>query len=42
MLELKDLLSQVYANKAIAQANEIWTERKLSDVDMEKWLNKNL
>lgn len=40
LIELKDLLSGFYANKAIAQADAIWDKKGLSDQDMEKWLNK--
>jgi hypothetical protein len=40
LIELKDLLSGFYADKATAQADAIWDERGLSDRDMEKWLNK--
>ena len=39
--ELKDLLSGFYAKKAIAQADSIWDSKKLSDTDMENWLNQN-
>ncbi len=38
--ELKNLLSKFYANKAIAQADEIWNEKGLTDADMESWLNQ--
>jgi hypothetical protein len=40
IVELKDLLSGFYADKAIAKADNIWDEMKLSDQDMDKWLNK--
>ena len=40
LIELKDLLSGFYADKAITQADAIWDERKLTDQDMDKWLNK--
>ncbi|HEY4196361.1 MAG TPA: hypothetical protein VGM63_12550 [Mucilaginibacter sp.] len=40
LIELKDLLSGFYADKAINQADVIWTERKLTDEDMDKWLNE--
>jgi hypothetical protein len=38
--ELKDVLAKFYADKAINKANEIWDEKGLTDVDMEKWLNE--
>lgn len=37
--ELRTLLSQFYARKAIKAADETWDNRGLSDDDMEKWLN---
>ena len=37
--ELKDLLSGFYANKAINQADSIWSEKGLSNLDMDKWLD---
>jgi DeoR/GlpR family transcriptional regulator of sugar metabolism len=41
LTELKDLLSSFYADKAIAQADAIWDEKKLTNEDMDKWLNKS-
>ncbi len=38
--ELKHVLAQYYADKAIAQANKLWDERNLTDADMEAWLNE--
>ena len=40
LIELKDLLSRFYANKAITEADAIWDEKGLTDEDMDKWLNK--
>jgi hypothetical protein len=40
LIELKDLLSGFYAEKAISKADAIWHERGLSDQDMENWLNQ--
>jgi hypothetical protein len=40
IIELRDLLSGFYADKAIAKANAIWDEKKLNDEEMDKWLNK--
>jgi hypothetical protein len=39
LLELRDLLSNFYADKAIKKADSIWEEKGLSDQDMEKLLN---
>jgi len=39
IIELKDLLSVFYADKAIKQADVIWDEKGLNMQDMEKWLN---
>ena len=38
--ELKSMLSRFYAEKAIINANQVWDEKKLTDADMEEWLNK--
>ena len=40
MQDLKSVLGKFYAGKAISQANEIWDQRKLTDEDMDKWLNE--
>jgi hypothetical protein len=40
IIELKDLLSGFYADKAIAKADAIWDEKRLDDREMDKWLNK--
>jgi hypothetical protein len=42
LLELRDLLSNFYADKAIKKADSIWEEKGLSDQDMEKLLNSKL
>lgn len=39
--ELKKLLAENYARKAINEANKIFSEKKLSDSDMERWLNEH-
>ena len=39
--ELKNVLVKFYADKAIAAANEIWDNRRLTNTDMENWLNEN-
>ena len=41
LLELKQLLANFFAQKAIKSADKIWDERKLSDQDMEIWLNED-
>jgi hypothetical protein len=39
LIELRDLLSGFYADKAIKKADSIWKEKGLSDQDMERLLN---
>ena len=39
LVELKDLLSGFYADKAIKQADSIWDEKGLNNQDMDKLLN---
>ncbi len=39
LIELKDLLSGFYADKAISEADAIWDKKGLNDEDMETWLN---
>jgi len=36
--ELKVLLAQFYAKRAIDQADKIWDEKKLTNQKMERWL----
>lgn len=36
--ELKILLAQFYARRAIEQADKIWDEKKLTNQKMERWL----
>jgi hypothetical protein len=38
--ELRNTLAQFYAAKSIQLANEVWDEKGLTDVDMDKWLNE--
>jgi hypothetical protein len=38
--ELKILLAQFFANRAIKEADKIWDEKHFSHQDMEKWLNE--
>ena len=37
--ELKNQLAKFYAKKSIENANRIWKEKKLTNMDMDKWLN---
>ena len=40
LLELKQVLANFFAQKAIKEADEIWDEQNLTDADMESWLNE--
>jgi len=40
LIELKDVLSAFYANKAIGEADALWYEKGLDDSDMEKLLKE--
>ncbi len=40
MKELKKILADNYARKAIKEADGIWVKNNLSDNDMENWLNE--
>ena len=40
LLELKQVLANFFAQKAIQEADQIWDEQNLSDDDMEAWLNE--
>ena len=37
--ELKNQLAEFYAKKSIKNANKVWKEKKLTNEDMDKWLN---
>ena len=39
LMELRDLLSRFYADKAIRKADSIWEEKGLTNDDMERLLN---
>lgn len=39
MMDLKNTLSQFYAQKSIQLANKIWDEKGYTDDDMDKLLN---
>lgn len=38
--ELRNLLAQFYAHKAINEADRIWDEKNLTEEDMMQWLHK--
>lgn len=38
--ELKNLIAQFYAAKAIKAADEVWDEKGLTNEDMDNWLNE--
>ncbi len=40
LVELKTLLANYFAQKAIKEADKIWDEKELSNEDMKKWLNE--
>ncbi|MFM9838120.1 MAG: hypothetical protein ACKVOQ_07635 [Cyclobacteriaceae bacterium] len=37
--ELKEVIAGFYAQKSIDLANQAWQEKKLTQTDMENWLN---
>jgi len=38
--ELKKVLADYFAHKAIKEADRIWDQKKMSEDTMEKWLNE--
>ena len=40
LLEIKNLLAQYFANKAIDEADKIWDEKGYTNELMDEWLNK--
>ncbi len=40
LLDLKQVLADFFARKAIKEADKIWDEQNLSDQTMESWLNE--
>jgi transcription initiation factor IIE alpha subunit len=40
LIELKDLLSKFYGDKAIKHADVLWDQKAFSDQDMDNWLNE--
>ena len=41
LTDLKNQLAQFYANKSIENADKAWKKKKLSNNDMDNWLNEN-
>lgn len=41
LLEVKQILSNFFAQKAIKEADKIWDEQNLSDQEMDTWLNES-
>lgn len=41
LIELKKILANYYAEKAINEADEIWEQKGISGDTMEDWLNGN-
>lgn len=39
LMELKDLLANFYAKKSIQTADKVWEEMKLTQNNMDTWLN---
>ena len=39
LIELKNQLADFYAKKSIENANRVWNEKKLTNDDMDKWLD---
>ena len=40
LIELKKILAENYAKKAIREADKVWSENNFSDSDMGNWLNE--
>jgi hypothetical protein len=40
LVELKRVLANYFARKAIKEADRIWEEKGLSNEEMKKWLNE--
>ncbi len=38
--DLKKILADYFADKAVKEVNKAWKEKNLSQKDMEKWLNE--
>lgn len=42
LLEVKDLLSKYFSDKATNEMDRIWEEKGLSNVTMDSWLNEHM
>lgn len=42
LMKLKELLVEHFSQKAIDEADNIWTEKKLSEKTMDDWLNNKM
>ena len=40
LVEIKRILANYFAQRAIKEADKIWEEKGLSNEDMDKWLNE--
>jgi hypothetical protein len=40
LVEIKRMLANYFAQRAIREADKIWEEKGLSNEDMDKWLNE--
>ena len=40
LFELKNILAEFYAKKSIKYANKAWEAKKLTNKDMDDWLNE--
>ena len=41
LTDLKNQLAQFYAKKSIENADKVWKEKRLTNNDMDKWLDEN-
>jgi hypothetical protein len=39
--EIRTIIGQYYANKAIAEANRLWNERSYTQQTMDNWMNES-
>ena len=39
LFEMKNILAKFFADKAITAANRVWDEKKLTNNDMNEWLD---
>jgi hypothetical protein len=42
LLEVKDLLSRYFADKATNEMDKVWEEKGLSNETMDSWLNEHM